>query len=250
MQVFVINLDRDRERLEHMRRQLQGVPFVRVAAVDGTKTPETASGLTRFEIACLESHRDAWRRFLAAGDAHACFLEDDLHLWPGFAALAADPSWIPADAHTVKLDTYLQKVKLGERRPAIGDRAVARLYSRHESSAAYLLSRAGAERYLQLTERPTLPADYAIFRKDARRVGLVIYQLVPAVAIQDHLKPASEGGKTIATAMTGGAPRRRRSRLGKILHEGARLVEQASEAREAIALAATVKPTTTIVGVG
>ena len=96
----------------------------------------------------------------------------------------------------MKLDTYLQKVKLGERRAAIGARQVARLYTRHESSAAYVLSRAGAERYLALTASPTLPADYALFPKTARRLGLRIYQLTPAVAIQDHLRTAAEGGRT------------------------------------------------------
>ncbi len=253
MQVFLINLDRDRDRLAHMRRALGETPFTRVAAVDGTKMAETANGLTRFEIACLESHREAWRLFLATGAAHASFLEDDLHLWPDFPALAADDGWVPADADTVKLDTYFQKVKLGERRSVQAGREVARLYGRHESSAAYLLSRAGAERYLALTEPPTLPADYAIFPKDGRRVGLTIYQLVPAVAIQDHLMPASQGGKTIATAMTvgpPGAPRRRRSALGKVLHEGQRLIEQASELREALYLEAFVRPETTTVDVG
>ena len=39
MQVYVINLDRDRERLAHMREQLRGVAFTRVPAVDGTTKP-------------------------------------------------------------------------------------------------------------------------------------------------------------------------------------------------------------------
>ncbi len=252
MQVAVINLDRDRDRLEHMREQLAGVPFTRAPAVDGTKTPETSKGLTRFELACLASHRNAWRLFLDTPDAHACFLEDDLHIRPGFAALVEDDAWVPPDAHIVKFDTYLQKVKLGARRTVLGERQVARLYSRHESSAAYVLSRAGAERYLALTARPTLPADYALFPKNARRLGLRIYQLTPAVAIQDHLLPAAEGGRTFATAMNAGGPARprRRSFLDKIVHEGVRLVGQASELRETIYLDMVLKPETTTVPVG
>ena len=187
MKVYVINLDRHPDRLAHMRRQLGDVDFVRVVAVDGTQSPETTTGLTRFELSCLESHRRAWRLFLSGPDAHACFLEDDVHLRPDFASLVHEEAWIPIDAHSVKFDTYLQRVKLGERRTAYGDRQVAPLYTRHESSAAYVLSRAGAERYLELTQRPTLPADYSLFPKKPRRFGLRIYQLAPAVAIQDHL---------------------------------------------------------------
>jgi glycosyl transferase family 25 len=251
MQVYVINLDRDRDRLTHMQRQLRALPFTRVPAVDGTKASEKTKTLTRFELACLASHRVAWRQFLGGSDACACFLEDDIHISPGFAAIVGDPSWVPTDAHSVKLDTYLQTVKLGERRTICDGREVARLYSRHESSAAYLLSRAGAERYLELKADPKLPADYALFPKNARKLGLRIYQLVPAVAIQDHLRPAELGGQTFATAMGGGAaPMRRRSPFGKALHEGARLAGQISEVKEAIYLRAFVKPDTTTVGVG
>lgn len=252
MHVYLINLDRDRDRLAHMREQLSDVPFTRAPAVDGTRNPETTKGLTRFELACIASHRNAWAQFLGTPDRHACFLEDDLHIWPGFKALVDDDAWIPPDAHSVKIDTYLQKVKLGERGAALGGRQVARLYTRHESSAAYMLSRAGAERYLALTARPTLPADYALFPKNARRLGLHIYQLTPAVAIQDHLRPAAEGGRTIPTAMNAGAPAsaRRSSPLVKLGREVARLAGQAADAKEAIYLKTFVKPETTTVPVG
>ncbi len=250
MQVYVINLDRDRDRLTHMQRQLRNVRFSRVAAVDGTMSPQEAEGLTRFELACLSSHRVAWRQFLDSPEPCACFLEDDIHISPGFAAIVEDTSWVPTDAHSVKLDTYLQTVKLGERRKIFDGREVARLYTRHESSAAYLLSRAGAERYLELTADPTLPADYALFPKNARRLGLLIYQLVPAIAIQDHLRPAERGGKVFATAMGGGAPTRRRSGASKVLHESARLLGQVAELKEAIYLRTFLKPDTTTVDVG
>ena len=252
MKVYVINLDRHPDRLAHMREQLGDIGFERVDAVDGTKNPETTKGLTRFELACIESHRNAWRLFLSGSDAHACFLEDDIHLWPDFATLVQLEAWIPSDAHSVKLDTYLQKVKLGERRTVFGDRQVARLYTRHESSAAYALSRGGAERYLELTARPNLPADYSLFPKNPRRLGLRIYQLTPAVAIQDHLLRSEDGGQPFATAMSGvGSARvRRLPALGRLWREGARLVGQAAEAREAIYLRAFLKPETTTIGVG
>jgi len=253
MKVYVINLDRDRDRLAHMRRQLEDVSFVRVSAVDGSKYPEKAKPpLTRFELACLASHRDAWRLFLCGSDSHACFLEDDLHIWPGFEALIDSDAWVPPDAHAVKLDTYFQRVRLGVRRPVVGGREVARLYSRHESSAAYLLSRAGAERYLELTDPPALPADYSLFPKNARRLGLRIYQLIPAVAIQDHLRPADEGGQTFSTAMNVGRPvrPRRRSPFSRLVREGSRLAGQVGETKEAIYLKTVLKAETTTVPVG
>jgi glycosyl transferase, family 25 len=231
MTIYLINLDRHPERLEHMREQLDGVAFERISAVDGSTRPATIKGLTRFELACLESHRTGWRSFLASAESLACFLEDDLHIQPGFAALLREAKW-PKGAHAVKLDTYFQKVRLGERSSVSGGREIARLYTRHESAAAYILSRDGAQRYLELTESASQPVDYAVFPNSPRRLGLNIYQLVPAIAIQDHLL---KNGKRFVTAMAESEARavaRRSSIVGKLGREGMRLVGQVSNLGE------------------
>jgi glycosyl transferase, family 25 len=248
MKIYVINLDRHPERLAHMRKQLDGVAFERVSAVDGTKRPPTTKGLTRFELACLESHRTVWRKFLASADSLACFLEDDVHVQPGFAPLLSGTEWTPKDAHAVKLDTYFQKVRLGERSSASGGREIARLYSRHESAAAYILSRDGAARYLELTESASQPADYAVFPNSPRRLGLNIYQLVPAIAIQDHLL---KDGERFATAMAktdAGAAAGRSSLVGKLGRESARLVSHFSSLGEWAYQKAVLRVETTTVG--
>ena len=248
MKIYLINLDRHPERLAHMCKQLDGVAFERISAVDGSRRPPTTRGLTRYELACLESHRSAWLKFLASAESLACFLEDDLHVQPGFAALLSETKWVPKDAHSVKLDTYFQKVRLGERRSARAERGIARLYSRHESAAAYILSRDGATRYLELTERARQPADYAVFPNAPRRLGLSIYQLVPAIAIQDHLL---KSGKRFATAMTetdGGAPGRPPSLVGKLGRESAQLAGQVSNLSEWAYQKAFLRVETTTVG--
>ncbi len=254
MKLYLINLDRNPDRLAHMRSQLNGIAFERIKAFDGSGQPPTAKGLTRFELACLESHKVAWRQFLAGPETHACFLEDDLHVWPGFDALVESEAWIPADAHSIKLDTYLQAVELGDKRTAIGGRELARLHSRHQSSAAYILSREGAARYLELTASVSLPADYSLFPNHPRRVGLRIYQLIPAVAIQDHLLPPDQGGKTFATAMAGAdgdaAPRTGASTLGKLGRETGRLARQAAGSIEWAYRKTIMGVVTTTVGVG
>jgi glycosyl transferase family 25 len=253
MKVYLINLDRHPDRLAHMCDQLNGIAFERIRALDGSSQPPTARGLTRFELACLESHSVAWRQFLAGPGAHACFLEDDLHIWPGFAALIGREAWIPADAHSIKLDTYLQAVELGARRAAIGARELARLHSRHQSSAAYILSREGAARYLQLTANASLPADYALFPNHPRRAGLRIYQLIPAIAIQDHLLLPDQGGQTFATAMAGpdgSAASRRAPALEKLGRETGRLAIQAAGLIEWTYQKTILRLETTTVGVG
>ncbi|HEY3622056.1 MAG TPA: glycosyltransferase family 25 protein [Roseiarcus sp.] len=253
MKIYLINLDRDSERLAHMRKQLNGVAFERISAVDGSNDAPTTKGLSRFELACLESHKLAWRQFLNSPEDRACFLEDDLHIWPGVAALTGSGSWIPSDAHSVKLDTYRQKVELGEKQVAVGERQIARLYSRHQSSAAYILTREGAARYLDLTARASLPADYALFPNHPRRLGLRIYQLCPAIAIQDHLLEPNEGGQAFTTAMAatdGSATLRRSSTPEKLRREGVRLAGQVAGLMEWTYQKAVLGLETTTVGVG
>jgi glycosyl transferase family 25 len=251
MKTYVINLDRRPDRLAHMRQQLGAVAFERVVAIDGADAPETTNGLTRFELACLGSHRIAWERFLEGSDPFACFLEDDVHLSSDFPAFVRNDGWVPREAHSVKLDTYFQKVKLGENRAALGSRQLAPLYTRHESAAAYVLTRLGAERYLELTTRPVLPTDYALFPKTPRKLGLRIFQLAPALAVQDHLRPADEGGQRFTSSMTGGRSQsRRRLSSGAISRESTRLIEQIADLKEAIYLGIFLKPRTATVAVG
>src|ERR1700722_18852599 len=253
MKVYLINLDRHPERLAHMREQLNGVAFDRIPAVDGSNGPPTTKGLSRFELACLESHKLALRQFLDGPEDHACFLEDDLHVWPSFGALTESGSWIPSDAHSVKLDTYLQKVELGEKRAAIGERQIARLYSPHQSSAAYILTREGAVRYLELTASASAPADYALFPNHPRRLGLRIYQLCPAIAIQDHLLKPDHGGQAFATAMAPAdkhAKVRETSTVKKLGREGVRLAGQAGSLIERSYQKAFMRVQSTTVGVG
>jgi glycosyl transferase family 25 len=253
MKIYLINLDRHPERLEHMRKQLNGVAFERISALDGSNDPATTKGLSRFELACLESHKLAWRQFLDGPEGHACFLEDDLHVWPGVAPLTRSGSWIPTGAHSVKLDTYLQKVELGEKQVAIGERQIARLYSRHQSSAAYILTREGAARYLELTASAMAPADYALFPNHPRRLGLHIYQLCPAIAIQDHLLEPDHGGQAFATSMAatdGSATPRRFSTLERLPRESLRLAGQVAGLMEWSYQKAVLGLETTTVGVG
>ncbi len=253
MKIYLINLDRSPERLAHMREQLNGVAFERISAVDGSNDSPTTKGLSRFELACLESHKLAWRQFLNGPEGHACFLEDDLHVWPSFAAMTASSSWIPMDAHSVKLDTYLQKVELGGKKVAVGNRQIARLYSRHQSSAAYILTREGAARYLDLTASAPLPADYALFPRHPRRLGLHIYQLCPAIAIQDHLLEPSQGGQAFTTAMAandGSATPLRSSTLEKLGRESVRLAGQVAGLMERSYEKTFLRVETTTVGVG
>ena len=119
MRIYLINLGRRPDRLAAMQAQAAGLglPLDRVEAVDAKLVEPAlldrwfAAGgplgeIPRGDKACLLSHRLAWQEFLASGDDHAVFLEDDVKLSAAAGALLVSDNWIPANIGVVKLEHY------------------------------------------------------------------------------------------------------------------------------------------------
>lgn len=211
MRVYLINLDRRPDRLAAMRRRADPLDLARVAALDAATTaPATldrwfaASGplgeLPKGDKACLLSHRAAWEQLLASGDAHAAILEDDVVLSAAAPALLADDGWIPRDVAVVKLEHYGppgQRVLLTDIRAVGEDFRLGRMLSRHTGGAAYILSRAAAEKLLAET-RFDLPVDHLLFNPNNSPLfaGLSPWQLLPAIARQEQFVGAGKREKS------------------------------------------------------
>jgi glycosyl transferase, family 25 len=201
MRTYLINLARRTDRLAAMERQagLLGLDLDRVEAVDAKSAESGAidrwfapggplGEIPKGDKACLLSHRLAWERFLATPDRHAAFLEDDVRLSPGAAALLADDGWIPAHATVVKLEHYGprgQRVLVHDMRPVQMGFQLGRMLSRHTGAGAYILSRAACEFLLRQT-RFDLPVDHLLFNPNNSKLfaRLSPWQLVPAIARQ------------------------------------------------------------------
>src|SRR6185312_12583032 len=140
--------------------------------------------------ACLLSHRLAWERFLATGDSHAVFLEDDVVLSERARDLLASDDWIPSPVAVVKLEHYGpkgQRVLLNGLRKVAGDFQIGRMLSRHTGAAAYILSRPAAGLLLHQA-RFALPVDHLLFNPNnsALVASLRPVQLLPAIARQEQ----------------------------------------------------------------
>ena len=104
-EVFVINLDRNIDRLADIERRFAGfpVPPQRLPAIDGTRLAQAAVAklatpdAPRGTLGCFLSHAAAWERLLAGTAACALVLEDDaqplLVLPTRFDALDLPPNW-------------------------------------------------------------------------------------------------------------------------------------------------------------
>jgi glycosyl transferase family 25 len=203
MRLYLINLGRRPDRLAAMTAQAAplGLALDRVEALDAaTAEPGAVDGwfaaggplgvIPRGDKCCLLSHRLAWESFVATGDAHAVFLEDDVVLSPSAGALLTGDGWIPAGVDVVKLEHYGppgQRVLLTEMRRVGEDFAMGRMLSRHTGAAAYILSRAAAQ-VLLAEKRFDLPVDHLLFNPNNSSLfaGLSPWQLVPAIARQQE----------------------------------------------------------------
>lgn len=189
--VFLINLDRDPDRLAFMDAALEklGLEFTRIPAVLGLAMPEwvkpyfldsagaIASKLRVGEVGCYASHLVVARRMVDEAIPAALVFEDDLELPADFAALIAETLRLaPAGWDIIRLSNppkapYVPVADL----PGGCDLA---LYARvPNNTGASLLSLSGARKLL----RPG-PRDLQIDEHLRRPwdLGMETYGIVPA----------------------------------------------------------------------
>ena len=211
MQTFVINLVRRPDRLAAMTEAAGRLDlrFTRIEAVDAGAAgpldeyfaPSGPLGeIPRGDKACLLSHRAAWEAFVAGGQPHAAFLEDDVVFAPEAGRFLKDANWIPAGMEVVKLEHYGpagQSVLLSDFRDVGDGFALGRMHSRHTGAAAYILSREAAQ-ILLAQNRFNLPVDHLLFNPNNSPLfaKLVPWQLLPAVARQQDFVGAKSDIET------------------------------------------------------
>ena len=202
MKTYLINLDRNPERLDFMRGQLErlGIAFERFPAVwgKGLSDSERKSGFSRTrsfiaagkrlsdaEIGVAMSHVGCCRRMVEGDVPYALVLEDDVVLSSGFRdALSRVEAFInPGRPQLVLLSGY--GVPGAESMPE---------EIRAEKSAwcadAYVLTLSAAKLILKANSPVITVADS--FKRWRRRFGLEIFRALPSTARQDDETFASE----------------------------------------------------------
>lgn len=192
MKCLVINLDRSPARLAHLTTEFArvGVPFDRVAAMDGLKNPDLAGespSLSLSEIGCFLSHRACWHTIAEGDDAYGAIFEDDVILADTAAVqLLTSENWIPPDADLVKVETVFRKAVIDMRHSrASRDYSLHRLHGMHLGSGGYVISKRAARDLVEATQTNDAPIDHVLFdQTNATSSSRVIYQLTPALCAQ------------------------------------------------------------------
>jgi glycosyl transferase family 25 len=176
--IYVINLDRDVERMGSLARSLEalGLPYVRIPAVLGKQVPdweklvdaELYGARNRLamprpgEVGCYLSHLKAMEEFLRSDAPWCVILEDDVELRPEcvevLAALARRDDW-----DLVKLFCFHSGLPVRKRALTARYHLVVHL-TRTTSSAAYALNRRAAETLLRSMRPITEQVDHALER--------------------------------------------------------------------------------------
>jgi glycosyl transferase family 25 len=200
--VFLINLDRSRNRLQHMAKQASslGLAFERIPAVEGANVPDwlrsefdTPHAMSPGEVGCYASHLVVAQHVVARGLPYAVVLEDDVELAPDFkttirAAIdAAPPGWDLIHASSV---FKAPVIHLG----ALSDRSHLVQYTRMPvNTAAYVVSNRGARKRLSPMVR-SRPVD--MDNRYAWLQRLEIFGVYPAPAEQREEIPSEIGTAT------------------------------------------------------
>jgi glycosyl transferase family 25 len=200
VRIFLINLDRSRDRLDLMTARLEalGLYAERLPAVDGSKidlAPYASSGLKPGEIGCFLSHREAWSRLVACGDELGLVLEDDVRLSQNLPRVLEIADKLDRSASILKLDTSGRAVAVDAHALGSFERhRFVRLHSEHTGTAGYIISREAAAELLALSAAFSEPVDLFMFGKNAvASSSPQILQAVPAVVAQEKRFHAVQG---------------------------------------------------------
>lgn len=157
--IILLNLDRDTDRLAHMRAELEraGVDFVRLPGVLGRAFPSDLAGyfagagqsLKAGEVGCYASHLLAMRA-IASGDHGACaiIMEDDLQIDGDFADTVQSllervpPGWDFVRLSNMPKRAVVELCALG------GARRLVKYSKVPNNTGAYLISREGAGKFV------------------------------------------------------------------------------------------------------
>ena len=182
--IFAINLDRSPDRWAQIERHFGHLawPLQRIAAVDARKDPSAVLSVRGLSLqfppdgvawnshrnrifmlteeACLAGHVLTWQQFLKTDLAYALVLEDDAEPQAGFVETLSDLLQSGPGADIVKLEGVFRS---GGRKAIplrdVGKHRLIRSLRPASGSAAYLVTRRGAERLLASVDHICVPAD-------------------------------------------------------------------------------------------
>lgn len=170
---LLINMDSSQDRLRACELQFnaKNITYTRVSAVDGRALSQVEldafladdftgyyKALTAAELGCYLSHRKCWQHIVDHHLDYAVILEDDFLMVEDVSNIGEYVSNIEQDWDCVKLMEYPLKRKVVQSFQC-KDKHLVRFNKIPARTCAYIISRSGAQKMLQLSAKVSRPVD-------------------------------------------------------------------------------------------
>lgn len=201
---YVISLTTAHNRRTHIHNEFgkQGIDFEFFDAITPNLINQSYqtlnidlnnTQLSPTEKACFLSHIALMQKTLNDDLSYVAIFEDDVYLGENAYFYFSNSDYLTKNAiNVLKLETFLQYKKI-DKKSAIAcfdHRTLYRLNEYHLGMAGYIISRTAIQAFLKYIENlpndRIVPIDRLLF--DGFMEQMPIYQLSPALCIQEHIK--------------------------------------------------------------
>lgn len=209
--IYVINLDSDVKRLSYISEQLNdlNLTFNKVSAFDARNLSRErldnqlfercninlTDNLGNSQVGCFISHYDVWKTIANEDDAYGLVLEDDVKLSPDLTSFLENEDWIPEEFDLIRLEVSTNRILLSKNYHEVSNRRLHQVFSTSWCAGAYIISKNCAQKLINMRMKSFRSADALLFSFEKSEIvnKLRIFQLTPALAIQDKYLQDSKG---------------------------------------------------------
>jgi glycosyl transferase family 25 len=201
MNIYIVSMPDAVERRQHTNDQFGrfGLSFTYFDALNGMQALALAAKMNidvdtqklgQGEIGCFMSHVALWQQVAEGDNPYGAIFEDDVFLGENTNLFLNESQWLPENTDVLKLETMQIPCRLDQSGLDAGCGRMAQvLLSDHWGTAGYILSKQGAAALLRYVASITvnIPVDHLMFEHFRRQADNTVYQLNPALCIQQKV---------------------------------------------------------------
>lgn len=198
--IAVISLTNEYERRQHIDALFDEyeLDFSYFDAIDKLKVADTlekyglnvsTEKISTGEVACYLSHYCLWQRVVEQNMPYLMIFEDDIYFSKSAKVLLKQLDWLPNNFNVNKLETMYQRVMINKGTISPIAHRLSEMKSRHMGTAGYIVSQEGAKKLISMAQELGIdrPVDHGMFNKFIEQKKSEVYQIFPALCIQDKI---------------------------------------------------------------
>lgn len=241
MKNFVVSLKTAVDRRIHIEDQFmqQGIDFSFFDAIEPHQVEDLAAQLairignchlSQGELGCLFSHVLLWKKAIDENIDYVAIFEDDIYLGEHAKAFLSDNEWIKAQWDIIKIEknSTFNYLSLTDKSSLANGRVISKLLNPNFGTAGYILSNKAAQSLLCYIQSLSMVdhVDQIMFKKYLKHGEYPIYQINPALCIQEYLLYPNDKKFQPSLSWRSSYKKKEKNPLNKIKRELARVFLQ------------------------